>query len=103
MCSIMDRTQSNVILTDTLPQGLNYVSSTLNGVYDSTTRTITWTLGNLVNGAHIITSVKATVTAAAGGKHLVNTAQAKNDQIITPVKTTAEIYVPSAALILPKP
>jgi uncharacterized repeat protein (TIGR01451 family) len=95
-------TATNVILTDTLPQGLNYVSSTLNGVYDSTTRTITWTLGNLVNGAHIITSVKATVTAAAGGKHLVNTAQAKNDQIITPVKTTAEIYVPSAALDLTK-
>ncbi|HEX7468684.1 MAG TPA: DUF11 domain-containing protein [Methanobacterium sp.] len=95
-------TATNVVLTDTLPQGLKYVSSTLNGVYDSTTRTITWTLGNLVNGAHFITSVSATVTNAAGGKHLVNTAQAKNDQIITPVKTTANIYVPSAALDLTK-
>ena len=95
-------TATNVVLTDTLPEGLKYVSSTLGGVYHSTTRTITWTVGNLVNGAHFITSVKATVTAAAGGKHLVNTAQAKNDQIITPVKTTANIYVPAAALEISK-
>jgi uncharacterized repeat protein (TIGR01451 family) len=95
-------TATNVILTDTLPEGLTYVSSTLDGVYQSTTRTITWTVGNLVNGAHFITSVKATVTAAAGGKHLINTAQAKNDQIITPVKTTANIYVPAAALEITK-
>jgi uncharacterized repeat protein (TIGR01451 family) len=95
-------TATNVVLTDTLPEGLKYVSSTLNGVYDSTTRIITWTLGNLVYGAHFVTSVSATVTNAAGGKHLVNTAQARNDQIITPVKTTANIYVPSAALDLTK-
>ena len=95
-------TATNVVVTDTVPTGLTYISSTLGGVYDSASRTITWTLASLQSGVHFITTVDATVTPEAAGKHLLNTAQAKNDQIIIPVKTTTTIYVPSSALEITK-
>jgi len=95
-------TATNVVVTDTVPTGLTYISSTLGGIYDSASRTITWTLASLQSGVHFIATVDATVTPEAAGNHLVNTAQAKNDQIIIPVKTTTTIYVPSSALEITK-
>ena len=95
-------TATNVVITDTVPVGLNFISATQGGIWDLATRTITWTVDNLAIGAHFLATVTATVTADAAAKHLVNTAQAKNDQIITPVTTTTSIYVPSAALELTK-
>ena len=95
-------TATNVVITDTLPAGLTFVSTTQGGVWNLATRTITWTVDNLANGAHFLATITATVTADAAAKHLINTAQAKNDQIITPVTTTTSIYVTSAALELTK-
>ena len=66
-------TATNLIVTDTLPEGLNFVSSTKGGVWDPATRTITWNLDNLASGAHFIATVTATIEAQ-GGKTLVNTA-----------------------------
>ena len=36
---------SNVVVTDVLPEGLTYVSSSGNGTYDAETRTVTWPHG----------------------------------------------------------
>ena len=95
-------TAINVVVTDILPAGLTYLSSTLGGVYDSATRTVTWTIASLDNGVHFLATVSATVTADAAGKTLTNTLQAKDDQMVDPVSTTSSIYVPSAALELTK-
>ena len=95
-------TATNVVVTDTLPVGLTYLSSTLGGVYDSATRTVTWTIASLDNGVHFLATVSATVTADAAGKTVTNTLQAKDDQMVDPVSTTASIYIPSAALELTK-
>ena len=95
-------TATNVVVTDSLPAGLTYLSSTLGGVYDSATRTVTWTIASLDNGVHFLATVSATVTADAAGKTVTNTLQAKDDQMVDPVSTTASIYVPSAALELTK-
>ncbi len=95
-------TATNVVVTDTLPAGLTYLSSTMGGVYDSATRTVTWTIASLDNGVHFLATVSATVTSDAAGKTLTNTLQAKDDQMVNPVSTTASIYVPSAALELTK-
>ena len=95
-------TATNVVVTDTLPAGLTYLSSTMGGVYDSATRTVTWTIASLDNGVHFLATVSATVTADAAGKTVTNTLQAKSDQMVDPVSTTASIYVPSAALELTK-
>ena len=92
-------TATNLIVTDTLPEGLNFVSSTKGGVWDPATRTITWNLDNLASGAHFIATVTATIEAQ-GGKTLVNTAQAKDDQMDNPVSTTASIYVKKCQLFV---
>ena len=67
-------------------------------IYDSATRTVTWTIASLDNGVHFLAAVSATVTSDAAGKTVTNTLQAKSDQMVNPVSTTASIYVPSAAL-----
>lgn len=92
---------TNVVVTDTLPEGLAYVSSTNGGVWDPATRTITWTVGNLAPEAHFTATVVATVLAP-GGITLTNTAQATNDQMTKPVTTTLNIYIQAAALELTK-
>ena len=95
-------TATNVVVTDTLPAGLTYLSSTMGGVYDSATRTVTWTIASLDNGVHFLAAVSAIVTSDAAGKTVTNTLQAKDDQMVDPVSTSASIYVPSAALELTK-
>ena len=95
-------TATGVVVTDSLPAGLTYVSSTLGGVWDPNTRIITWMVGDLASGAHFTPSVIATVTADAAAKTLENTAQAIDEQMETPVIATASIYVPSADLVLTK-
>ena len=95
-------TATNVVITDTVPAGLTFVSATQGGVWDLATRTITWTVDNLASGAHFLATVTATVTADAAAKTLTNTLQAKNDQMVDPVSTTASIHIPSAALELTK-
>ena len=95
-------TATNVVVTDTLPVGLTYLSSTFGGVYDAATRTVTWTVASLDNGVHFLATVSATVTADAAAKTLTNNLQVKNDQMVDPVSTTASIHVPSAALELTK-
>lgn len=41
------QTDETVIITDTLEDGLTFVSASNGGTYDETTRTITWTLANV--------------------------------------------------------
>jgi uncharacterized repeat protein (TIGR01451 family) len=93
---------TGVVVTDTLPAGLTYVSSSNSGVWDPITRTVTWTVGDLASGAHFTPTVTATVTADAAAKHLENTAQAIDDEMEDPVSAIASIYVPSADLVLSK-
>ncbi len=95
-------TATNIVVTDTLPAGLTYLSSTFGGVYDAATRTVTWTVASLDNGVHFLATVSATVTADAAAKTLTNNLQAKDDQMVDPVSTSTSIYVPSAALELTK-
>jgi uncharacterized repeat protein (TIGR01451 family) len=91
---------TGVVVTDTLPAGLTFVSATNGGVWDANTRTITWNVGSLTN--LFTATVTATVTSDAAAKTLVNTATADSDQIVDPISTTASIYVPSADLVLTK-
>ena len=76
---------------------MTFVSSTRGGVWDSATRTITWNLDNLASGAHFIATVTATIEEQ-GGKTLINTVQAKDDQMDNPVSTTASINVKKCQL-----
>jgi uncharacterized repeat protein (TIGR01451 family) len=93
---------TNVVVTDTLPASLTFVSASDGGVWDANTRTITWNVGNLAGGASFTPTVTATVAGDAAAKTLVNTATADNDQMDDPVSAQASIYVPSADLVLTK-
>jgi uncharacterized repeat protein (TIGR01451 family) len=95
-------TATGVVVTDTLPAGLTFVSATNGGVWDANTRIITWNVGNLVAGDSFTPTVTATVTSEAAAKTLVNTASARNDQMEDPMSAQASIYVPSADLVLTK-
>jgi uncharacterized repeat protein (TIGR01451 family) len=93
---------TGVVVTDTLPVGLTFVSASDGGVWDANTRTVTWTVGDLAVGASFTPTVTATVTGDAAAKTLVNTATADNDQMDNPVSAVASFYVPSADLVLTK-
>ncbi len=91
---------TNVVVTDTLPAGLTFVSATNGGVWDPSTRTITWNIGDLAN--QFTATVTATVTGDAAAKTLVNTATVDAEQLDHALTATASIYVPSADLVLTK-
>ncbi len=73
---------TNVVIVDTLPVGLDFVSATNGGVWNSTARTVTWTISNIpaegsshnelvvsVSGHNTIVINNATVTAT---EHEIN-------------------------------
>ncbi len=86
-----DAVAENVQITDTLPTGVTYVSSTENGNYDSAARTVTWNVDDLDAGAS--KSVTVTVTANATGT--LNNVAAVTADDVTEIKDNAEITVTS--------
>jgi uncharacterized repeat protein (TIGR01451 family) len=74
-------------IDDLLPQGMNFVSSTGGGTWNSTTRTVTWHTGPVAAGQSKTVTVTARVKAStAPGTSLVNTATIAN--LLTVTTTT---------------
>ena len=73
-----------LIVTDTLPAGLTFVSASNSGTYDSATRMVTWTYGPLAPGANGSEAVTVTVDATATGT-ITNPASAQAYQNGLPV------------------
>ena len=68
---------TGVVASDTLPSGLNFVSSTSTiGSYNATTSL--WNIGNLANGASATTTITATVGSSTVGQILTNIATASS-------------------------
>jgi uncharacterized repeat protein (TIGR01451 family) len=93
---------TNAVITDVLPQGLEYVAGTAlgnadfnNGTYDSATRTITWhakgTLPDPASGA-VTYDAKVLATAPDFAQPLVNIATIDSDQT-PPDSDTAAVAV----------
>jgi uncharacterized repeat protein (TIGR01451 family) len=91
---------TNVIITDTLPTGLDFVSASDGGTYDTLTRTITWTAFNLNYGAPDVTrTFVATVNELMAGNAagITNTANVTfTEYPFTANGTDTAIYVPLA-------
>jgi uncharacterized repeat protein (TIGR01451 family) len=83
---------TGVVITDVLPVGLNFIAADKGGTYDSGTRTITWTIGDLASleGPYTV-SFNATVDKTATIK-TVNTATISSDET-APASASASIYV----------
>ncbi|QIM17826.1 DUF11 domain-containing protein [Leucobacter coleopterorum] len=73
---------SEVIITDTLPANVAYVSSSDNGSYDEATHSVTWSLGTLAGNA--VKTVKVTVTVNADATvGVTNVASVKSEKACT--------------------
>jgi uncharacterized repeat protein (TIGR01451 family) len=84
-------TANGVIVTDPLPAGLTFVSSTASqGTYNSTTGV--WTVGTLTNGATVTLQIQATVVSPSTSTNTaVITASDQTDPV--PVNNTATATV----------
>ena len=72
---------NNVVITDTLPSGVTYVSCTGGGVYTAgPPETVTWTIPTVVAGASGSVSVTVTVNAGTEGTTLVNYVTIDSDE-----------------------
>jgi uncharacterized repeat protein (TIGR01451 family) len=64
----------NVVVTDTLPSRLDFVSASPGCTYAPATRVVTCNVGSLANGANASVTITTTITGAGGG-WITNTAQ----------------------------
>ncbi|MBI5100624.1 MAG: DUF11 domain-containing protein [Nitrospirae bacterium] len=87
---------TGVTITDTLPTGLTYVSSSCTGTctYTSGTRTIDWTIGSLASGEgpYSVTFQATVDNPYTGAATNQNTATIKSPQT-TDASSTASVYV----------
>ncbi len=74
-----DAAAEDVVVTDTLPDNVTYVSSSDNGSYDAQARTVTWSLGDIAVGGVKTVKVSVTVNAGASGS-VVNNATVTTKQ-----------------------
>jgi len=97
-------TASNVILTDTLPTKVGYVTGSASSGGSYTAGTLTWNLGNLSTGAVKSVTFKATINAdIAASTIIANTAMINCTEIPTPVisNMVAVTVIPSTVTITP--
>jgi uncharacterized repeat protein (TIGR01451 family) len=98
---------TGVTLVDVLPEGLTFVSASDTGIYDASTRTITWDLADIAIGDSQLVSLVATVDSA--GMSLTNLARVtaqetdpdptnnESTTTITPIPATADLSVTKEA------
>ena len=91
---------TNVSVKDALNLGLNFISSP-DGIYNSSSRAITWDVGTITAGSDFVTTFVAQLTSNFAGKNLNNTVQVKVDNL---VKTSASdvFYVKKAVTTVTK-
>jgi uncharacterized repeat protein (TIGR01451 family) len=88
---------SNVMLTDSLPAGVAFVSATGGGVYNSAPNTVTWpVIASLANGA--TQNYTVVVTAPANGGPLANKVSATSSTF-DPTPANNDGTAPSATVV----
>ncbi|MBU1075391.1 DUF11 domain-containing protein, partial [Patescibacteria group bacterium] len=66
-------TADEVVITDTLPADVSFVSATDGGVYDVSTHTVTWTLTDVAPGTSGVYGITVqTVSGVTDGEELIN-------------------------------
>ncbi len=84
-----------VSLTDTLPAGLSFVSASNSGSYDTSTNTVSWSLGDLGAGGTASVTLLVLVNSSAAAGVLADTATLTATNNTTPVPATAMTMVSS--------
>lgn len=92
---------TNAVVTDVLPQGLDYVSG---GTYDASTRTVTFAVGALAKGASTEFTIHATIADPYNGTApLVNTACVKGEGDPNPDNDCGDVKTPVKPPLKPTP
>ncbi|AZI41546.1 DUF11 domain-containing protein [Deinococcus psychrotolerans] len=74
--NVSQGTALNVVTTDTLPAGLNFVSADNGGTYNAPSRTVTWpTVASLAPNAKQVYSVSVSADVVSAGQSLTNVAK----------------------------
>jgi len=92
-------TASNLIVTDTLPAGLEFVNCTGGGVWDPVTRTVTWPAAIVANNGNITYYLTALVNSTSlAGTNVTNVVNETHSEYPNNSATNCTVYVPKADL-----
>jgi len=92
---------TNVVVDDTLPDSVGYVSDTCGGTYLPAIHSWTWSIGALAAGAHASCDITVQVEAGANGP-IVNSVTANGDQPDpTPGNNSSSSTVTAESLPIP--
>ncbi len=90
---------TNLVITDTLPTQLTFVSASNSGTYDAATRLLSWSLGNHVPGDTGSVTVNVTVSSdLSNGAVITNTATVDADET-TPASDTETTTITAAPIL----
>lgn len=93
---------TNAVITDSLPDYLQYISSSAGGVYSAGTHDVVWTFPNMaINASGTLTVVARIVATAPVGSVQENWAHSISDQTV-PVSDNADITVLNSPINLEK-
>ncbi len=92
-------TASNLIVTDTLPTGLEFVNCTGGGVWDPVTRTVTWPAAIVANNSNITYYLTALVNSTSlAGTNITNVVNETHTEYPNNSTANCTVYVPKADL-----
>lgn len=94
-------TANNLIVTDTLPAGLDFVSCTGGGVWDPVTRTVTWPAAIVANGGNVTYYLTALVNSTSlAGNNITNVVNETHAEYPNNSTANCTVYVPKADLYI---
>ncbi|MFA0834933.1 MAG: hypothetical protein ACC609_13130 [Methanobacterium formicicum] len=92
-------TANNLIVTDTLPAGLDFVNCTGGGVWDPVTRTVTWPAAIVANNGNVTYYLTALVNSTSlAGTNITNVVNETHAEYPTSSTANCTVYVPKADL-----
>ncbi|MFA6392276.1 MAG: SdrD B-like domain-containing protein [Patescibacteria group bacterium] len=92
-------TADNVVITDTLPAKVTFVSATNGGVYDAATHTITWSATNVAPGTGSYGVTVQTTAGVSNTEELINNVKILATESLTPAEVSALALAPGVISI----
>lgn len=91
IANVNDTEKKDVIITNTLPQGISFIKATQNGVYNKDTNTVTWNLGNISGKASQTIVLRVKINELQQGQSLREVTNSMNIKTSEKELKTSEI------------
>lgn len=89
--NVNDTEKKDVVITDTLPEGISFIKATQNGVYNKDTNTVTWNLGNMAGKASQTIVLRVKINELQQGQSLREVTNSMNIKTSEKELKTSEI------------